>query len=769
VLKGNIQFNKEKSGKKVVSSKKAKDLIDHFNKILLTNENFEFPDLLGAAYEYLIKYFADSAGKKGGEFYTPSFVVRLLVQLIKPQAGMSVYDPTVGSGGMLIQSAQYVEEQGQDARSLKLAGQDNNGTVWAICKMNMILHNVLDADIEYGDTVEHPQHTQNGQLKSFDRILANPPFSQNYTREGIEFPSRFSYGYAPETGKKADLMFVQHMIASLKDNGKMAVVVPNGVLFRSGKEKIIRAKIVDANLIEAIIGLPQSLFYGTSIPACILVINKNKSDTLRHKIMFINADAEYGEGKAQNHLRPEDIQKIDTVYTKHIQEPKYSRVVELQEIKDNEYNLNIRRYVDNTPAPEPHDVTAHLVGGVPTSEIQAQQALYEIYGLDRSDFFVDARKGYGSFSDQITSKSDIKKHIESHSAMDRTIQSFHTAVQSWWDEASEDFENIKTGKALPEVRAELLESFTQKLLPLKLFSQFQVEGIFVNWWKTINYDLKTVASQGWSPSLIPNDYIRNAFFTEEMEALDALESTISDTESLLEEAMEEAEVTPDTDAEGNDKPYKASYVKKALENDVIDFLSDVEISGKATYSNYTKHLHLIDADSRKEVDSLIAHREKVSTLNSKLAKSKKELKEKTERLEDKIDAKKYGREGYLNRIDELVVLKEADKASADKESGKKSAQKSIDALVEKKEIIEELLKEIGNPITEDEARDLILKKHNDLIGHQLDRYLMREKQKLIALIEKLWDKYAVSKKKLEEDHEDVMNELNEFLVKLKYL
>ncbi|MEZ5059727.1 MAG: type I restriction-modification system subunit M [Saprospiraceae bacterium] len=365
VLKDNIDFNKTKGNKRVIPDNKAKDLIDHFDKIRLTNDNFEFPDLLGAAYEYLIKFFADSAGKKGGEFYTPAQVVRLLVQLLKPKMGMSIYDPTVGSGGMLIQSAQYVEEQGQDARNLSLAGQDTNGTVWSICKMNMILHNVLDADIKLGDTIEDPQHTEGGTLKKFDRILANPPFSQNYTKKDIKHSHRFRYGYAPETGKKGDLMFVQHMVASLKENGKLACVIPHGVLFRGGAEKVIREGMVKDNIVEAIIALPPSLFYGTGIPACIIYINKNKPDALRDKILFINADAEYGEGKAQNLLRPEDIEKIDTVFTNTLEIDKYSKLVDLEEIEANDFNLNIRRYVDNTPDPEPEDVRAHLLGGVP--------------------------------------------------------------------------------------------------------------------------------------------------------------------------------------------------------------------------------------------------------------------------------------------------------------------------------------------------------------------------------------------------------------------
>ncbi|MEY3367447.1 MAG: hypothetical protein RI973_602, partial [Bacteroidota bacterium] len=577
VLKDNIAFNKTKGNKRVIPDSKAKDLIDHFDKIKLTNDNFEFPDLLGAAYEYLIKYFADSAGKKGGEFYTPSQVVRLLVQLMKPKAGMAIYDPTAGSGGMLIQSAQYVEEQGQNARNLILAGQDNNGTVWSICKMNMILHNVLDADIRLGDTIEDPQHTEGGSLIKYDRILANPPFSQNYSKDNMQFPSRFRYGYAPETGKKGDLMFVQHMIASLKDNGKMACIVPHGVLFRGGAEKVIREGIVKNNLVEAIIALPPSLFYGTGIPACVLVINKIKSDELRNKILFINADAEYAEGKAQNFLRPEDIEKIDTVFTQNIPIPKYSRLVDLSEIEENDFNLNIRRYVDNTPDPEPEDVKAHLQGGVPKSEVATQEPFYHKFGMNREVFFQEKDAAYFDFKTELTGpegagKAGIKDLIEKHEGVQKTLEQFRKETNEWWKEAKTDFIRLETDNNLPKIRAELLISFQNRLVPLALFDKFQVAGIFVNWWQTINYDLKTISSAGWSVNLIPDEYIKKAFFQKEMDELNKLETQISDLENTLQELMDEAEVEPETDDDGNEKKPTVKYVTERLIADAHDLL-----------------------------------------------------------------------------------------------------------------------------------------------------------------------------------------------------
>jgi type I restriction enzyme M protein len=776
VLKDNIAFNKTKGNKRVIPDSKAKDLIDHFDKIKLTNDNFEFPDLLGAAYEYLIKFFADSAGKKGGEFYTPSQVVRLLVQLMKPKAGMAIYDPTAGSGGMLIQSAQYVEEQGQNARNLSLAGQDNNGTVWSICKMNMILHNVLDADIRLGDTIEDPQHTEGGSLIKYDRILANPPFSQNYSKDNMQFPSRFRYGYAPETGKKGDLMFVQHMIASLKDNGKMACIIPHGVLFRGGAEKIIREGIVKNNLVEAIIALPPSLFYGTGIPACVLVINKNKPDELRNKILFINADAEYAEGKAQNFLRPEDIEKIDTAFSQNLPIAKYSRLVVLSEIEENDFNLNIRRYVDNTPDPEPEDVKAHLQGGVPKSEVATQELFYHKFGMKRDVFFQEKDAAYFNFKTELTDpegagKSGIKDQIEKHEGVQKTLEQFRKETNEWWKEAKTDFIRLETDNNLPKIRTELLNSFQNRLVPLALFDKFQVAGIFVNWWQTINYDLKTISAAGWSVNLIPDDYIKKAFFQKEMDELDKLETQISDLENTLQEAMEEAEVEPETDDEGNEKKATVKYVTERLLADAHDLLGnfvDNPNKYKPAPNGTIKLPAEVPEKSKIEVLKYLAQAHALAETEAKIRTKKKTLKDKEARLENLVDAKKYGRDGFINYLNDLIILREAEMAAADKDAGKKKAQKQIDDLNAKKELIEELVAAIGEPITKEEARDLILQKHHDLMQEQLERYLNREKRELVSLVEKLWDKYAVSRNVLEQSRTSVLNKLNDFLTALNY-
>lgn len=267
---------------------------------------------------------------------------------------------------------------------------ENGDTVPALKDLKHDIGNMLTkaiAAIEDDNDSENPQILENGQIRKFDRVLTNPPFSQNYSRAGVKFSHRFQE-WAPETGKKADLIFVQHMLASLKSDGHMATIMPHGVLFRGGKEKLIREIFINDDVIEAIISLPQGLFYGTGIPACVLICNKNKPDHLRSKVLFINADREFAEAKNQNKLRPEDIEKIDTIFTLKQELPKYSRLVDRSEIVEtHDYNLNIRRYVDNTPEPEPEDVQAHLIGGIPEDEVTARYLDFARFGLLEDTLF----------------------------------------------------------------------------------------------------------------------------------------------------------------------------------------------------------------------------------------------------------------------------------------------------------------------------------------------------------------------------------------------
>lgn len=495
---GHIDFNRT-VGKTRISSQRLRNLIVHFNKYRLRNDDFEFPDLLGAAYEYLIGEFADSAGKKGGEFYTPRDVVRLMVRILKPGEGMRIYDPCVGSGGMLIISKEYVEQYGGDSRNLRLYGQDNNGGVWSICKMNMILHGIPDADIQNEDTLINPEHVEGGELMRFDRVITNPPFSQIYERAGMKFPERFRYGFCPEKGKKADLMFVQHMLAVLRPQGMMATVMPHGVLFRGGAEKEIRKGIIEDDLLEAVIGLPQNLFYGTGIPACILVMRGSqdaKPPERRGKVLFINADAEFYAGRAQNYLRSEHVEKIVSTFEAFEDVPGYAAVVPVSELEAHDWNLNIRRYADNAPPPEPHDVRAHLLGGVPKAEVEEKQEIFSVHGFDPNNVFVERDKKYLDFNTALTERSQFKTTIEADPGVKTQEAKMREALETWWSEHVERLVNLPTTNDLMAIRAEILRSFAEALAPVGLLDRFKVDGVVASWWNETQYDLKSLEVQG---------------------------------------------------------------------------------------------------------------------------------------------------------------------------------------------------------------------------------------------------------------------------------
>ncbi|MDI6755238.1 MAG: type I restriction-modification system subunit M [Thermodesulfobacteriota bacterium] len=337
-------------------------LIAHFSKIRLRNEDLSEPDILGRAYEYLIAQFADDAGKKGGEFYTPKEVVTLLVEILDPQEKMRICDPACGSGGMLVQSVYHLRDKGQNPKNISLFGQERNIGTWAICKMNMLLHGLSSARLEKGDTLRGPKLlTDQGKLMEFDIVIANPPFSlKNWGYEEAQHDPyrRFRFGLPPKG--YGDYAFVQHMIATLNPKGRAGVVLPHGVLFRGGAEGKIRKGILEEDLLEAVIGLPPNLFFGTGIPACLFILNKNKTKDRKGKVFFLYGANDYLEGKNQNKLRQEDIAKIVEAYREYKAIKKYSRSASLDEIRANDYNLNITRYIDVAEEEKPIDVQKAL-------------------------------------------------------------------------------------------------------------------------------------------------------------------------------------------------------------------------------------------------------------------------------------------------------------------------------------------------------------------------------------------------------------------------
>jgi type I restriction enzyme M protein len=345
--------------KERVPDAKLNQLLQIFDSMNLSNEGLVKPDIMGDAYMYLLKEFADDGGKKGGEFYTPEEIKELMVRVLQPTETDSIYDPTVGSGGFLIKAIEYVKKQGGNHKNVQVYGQEINLSTWAICKLNMLLHEARGAVIYKGDVIREPKNLAGATLKTFDKVIANPPFSlKNWGIESAQNNTyhRFSYGVPPQS--YGDLAFVEHMIASLNSKGKMATVVPHGLLFRGGAEGSIRQGILEDDLFEAIIGLPQNLFYGTGIPAAVLVLNKHKPAERKGKVLFIDASNDCAKDGNKNKLRLEDIAAVVKAYDAYETVEKYAEVVTLDQIRDNGYNLNISRYVDTTEEEEEVDINA---------------------------------------------------------------------------------------------------------------------------------------------------------------------------------------------------------------------------------------------------------------------------------------------------------------------------------------------------------------------------------------------------------------------------
>jgi len=371
----NISFNSDKLGQTKDRNRRLKNLINDFAKPELDFRPSLWEgkqDILGEAYMYLLEKFASGAGKKGGEFFTPKEVSSLLAKLVSPKKGDRIFDPTCGSGSLLIKVAEETKDtQGNPTDDFAIYGQESNGDTWALSKMNCFLHSMDSAQIEWCDTINNPKLKEGDALMKFDIVVANPPFSlDKWGHENAEADryKRFLRGVPPKS--KGDYAFILHMIETTMPTGKVGVIVPHGVLFRGSAEQKIRQKLIEENLLEAVIGLPTNLFYGTGIPAAILIFNKAKTTK---DILFIDASKEFDDGKKQNVLRPQDVHKIVTTYKDFNTTEKYSSVVKPAKVAENDFNLNIPRYVDTFEEEEPVDIAA-----VQKNIVQLEAELLEV-------------------------------------------------------------------------------------------------------------------------------------------------------------------------------------------------------------------------------------------------------------------------------------------------------------------------------------------------------------------------------------------------------
>ncbi|WP_324047224.1 N-6 DNA methylase [Aeromonas caviae] len=771
VLK-HINFNR-KVGKTPIPDARLIEFIQHFDQIPLSNDDFEFPDLLGAAYEYLIKYFADSAGKKGGEFYTPAEVVRLLVEILEPQEGMEIYDPTCGSGGMLIQSRNYVQESGGNVRNLHLFGQEDNGGTWSICKMNMILHGSGGADIENGDTLANPLHlTEAGEVRTFDRVIANPPFSQNYKKADMKLKSRFDV-FMPEGGKKADLMFVQHMVASLKANGKMAVVMPHGVLFRGAEERACRKHFVEKGILEAVIGLPAGLFYGTGIPACVLVFNKSGTE-VRDSVLFINADREYREGKAQNSLRPEDIEKITRVYRSLLANPAdpdidgYAKRVSVIKLAEEDFNFNIRRYVDNSPAPESQDVRAHLNGGIPADEIAAQASTWQDYpGLQQSLFVPRANcDRYLDFVEQFEQLSAIKPHIEKFPAVLEKHLQFQQALDSWWQSELPAFAALGDNKlgdsGVFSLRRNALNTIEQHLLPVNLLDTYKVRGALADWFKSLEADLKSVAASGWNAELIPDEVLFASQCSDIIKDLADKQTRINELQACF-DAAEEEEYEPSDDNPVLPAAY-ASQMKEELKERkalVVTCVQQLKYQIKDAFTEVKLAAAVPKGCKASDYQQGLTAKEQNFAVSSQILALAAEhgLTLSNHTLISRITIQG---EQAVQRVTEIEEVLAADKAA---EGELKTLKAEIKETEQRRD---QLLQAARQSITPDDAKSLILARFKSELDSNYQGYVRALLLGRIAAVENLHRKYQVTAKAITDQRNEAAHKLAGYLEELGY-
>lgn len=479
---------------------KGKEMIDRLSKLIgifegldLSANRADGDDLLGDAYEYLMRHFATESGKSKGQFYTPSEVSRILSKVIGIDASTpqdaTVYDPTCGSGSLLLKASDEAE------RGLSIYGQEMDNATSALARMNMILHNNATAKIWKGNTLVDPQWKEaNGQLKTFDFAVANPPFSNKNWTSGLnpnEDPfDRFTWGIPPE--KNGDYTFLLHIIKSLKSTGKGAVILPHGVLFRGNAEARIRENLLKQGYIKGIIGLPANLFYGTGIPACIIVIDKAQAHS-RKGIFMLDASKGFIKDGNKNRLRAQDIHKVVDVFTKQLEQPRYSRMVPLSEIAANDYNLNIPRYIDASEPEDLHDLTAHLQGGIPDRDINALAPYWQVFPSMRDALFAPVRAGYSKA--QIEA-GKIKTTLLEYPEFKAFAQRAMTLLMQWQQQMA--LQELSVGDNPKALIDEISEALLAQYADTALLNNYDVYQILMDYWNdTMQDDAYLLTQDGW--------------------------------------------------------------------------------------------------------------------------------------------------------------------------------------------------------------------------------------------------------------------------------
>jgi type I restriction enzyme M protein len=488
---------------------KGKEMVDRLSKLVTIFNNLDFrsnrpggDDLLGDAYEYLMRHFATESGKSKGQFYTPAEVSRVLAKVVgigpNTKPSQSVYDPTCGSGSLLLKAAD------EAPHGISVYGQEKDVATWALAKMNMILHGYETAEIGKGDTLTSPWFTKGSNLKLNDFVVANPPFStkswSNGLNPGADEFGRFEYGIPP--AKNGDYAFLLHAIKSLKSTGKAAVILPHGVLFRGNTEGAIRKNLLKHGLIKAVIGLPPNLFYGTGIPACIVIVDKEGA-AARTSVFVIDASTGFIKDGAKNRLRSRDIHRIVDTFNSQTEIAGYSRLVPLSEISSavNDYSLNLPRYIDSSPPEDLQDLEAHLRGGIPNHDLQLLSDYWDAFPSLRQQLFTEDRAGYSKAN---VAPVDVQRVIDTNDEVSAYRLSISHKLSSWYLTHHDLLTNIKEGANPKPLVEELSEDLLIDFSNTSLLSRYDIyEQFMVYWGETMQDDLYLISTEGWSAAAKP--------------------------------------------------------------------------------------------------------------------------------------------------------------------------------------------------------------------------------------------------------------------------
>lgn len=627
--------NPDKLGSGNEKVKKLTNLIAIFENPALDfrSNRADGDDILGDAYEYLMRHFATESGKSKGQFYTPAEVSRIMAKIIGINAQnttseTAVYDPTCGSGSLLLKVADEAE------KLVSVFGQENDSATAGLARMNMILHNKPTVVIKQGNTLSNPLFKdEHGRLQTFNYIVANPPFSYKSWSNGVnideekEDGGRF-YGYGVPPAKNGDFAFLLHMVKSLKSKGKAAVILPHGVLFRGNAEAEIRTNLIRSGIIKGIIGLPANLFYGTGIPACLIVLDKENRD-VRKGIFMIDAGKGYMKDGNKNRLREQDIHKIVDVFNKQTEVPKYSRMVSVAEIEEKEFNLNIPRYIDSTEPEDIQNIEAHLLGDIPKADIDALQSYWDVYPSLRKHLF--GRCNRDGFVSLLVAKDEIKQTIFSHPEFITYTEKVHEVFNLWKTKNTLSCKSIdsntKPKKFIHTLSEDLLNAFGS----LQLIDQYDVYQHQMNYWmETMQDDCYIIVADTWNAGnevewirkefegkLIPKRIMIDNFFAAEQKVIEQLEAKRDNIAAQISELEDEhsAEDGYFADYEKVNKISVAARLKELAPAKTKPIKSATNIAAEPT----------ISYGERAILEQYIQLTEKLATANRKIKEAKAEL------------------------------------------------------------------------------------------------------------------------------------------------